>query len=196
MAFRFDRLCPLRSSRRSDRTLQTGRRRDERGRGPDLCTAAQKPRQTCVGSHESLGEGRDTQRRSFNQSPRHLRVPLAQKGECLARAEAVWSPFRRRFSLRLSSTSSPPSTESLRAPVVDYALCSVGSSTGNRRRYRAHAYKSAFVVSTDENSHSHSLSYAIGGRTSEEKRNRICGCACSPVARVHAFDLLKCHTAT
>lgn len=102
VAFRFDRLCPLRSSPRSDRTLQTGRRRDERGRGPGLCTAAQKPRQTCDGSHESLGEGRDAQRRSFNQSPQHLTVPLARKGEYLARAEAAAKSTHSKHTLAAS----------------------------------------------------------------------------------------------
>lgn len=86
LAFRFGELHPLRSCRRSDRTLQTGRRRDEQGRGPGLCTAAQKPRQARHGSHESPGEGRDAQHRSFNQSPQHLGVPRPQKGEYVTHA--------------------------------------------------------------------------------------------------------------
>lgn len=132
-------------SRRSDRTLQTGRRRGERGRGPGLCTAAQKPRQTYDGSHESPGDGRDAQYRSFHQSPRHVSVPLAQKGEYLARPEAGGKSVRSKHTLaawtrnsraailpsfsgasHLLLTSLPLSAESLRVAVIDDALCSVG----------------------------------------------------------------------
>lgn len=76
--FWFAHLHPFKTS--CDWTLQTGRRRDEWGRGPGLCTAAQKPQQPYSRSHESPG---DAQHRSFNQSPQHLRVLLTQWGEYL-----------------------------------------------------------------------------------------------------------------